>query len=86
MPFNRSEKSDNLSLLTESLVNDRFTVVVDRDLFGNRSTVSLEASTADLARPLTGWSRYFFYFLLSKHVLAGVKFAHSPRNAIVCCA
>lgn len=58
--FNRSRKSDNLSLLTESLVNDHFTVVVDRDLFGNRSTVSLEASTADLARPLTGWSCYFF--------------------------
>lgn len=43
-------------MLTESLVNDHFTLVVDRDLFGNRSTVSLEASTADLARPLTGWS------------------------------
>jgi len=42
------------------LVNDCFTVVVDRDLFGNRSTVSLEASTADLARPLTGWSYFLF--------------------------
>lgn len=61
--FNRSRKSDNLSEHANGdLANDRFTVVVDRDLFGNRSTVSLEASTADLARPLTGWSSYFFLF------------------------
>lgn len=54
-------RNDNPSKLTASHVNDRFTVVVDRDLFGNRSMVSLEASTADLARPLTGWSCNFLF-------------------------
>jgi len=39
-------------------VNDR--LMPDRDLFANRST--LEASTADLARPLTGWNSRIFLF------------------------